>query len=85
MRTVIWSNAFAKSFNMFFIIFKKLMSHVKTRLHFSYRLLGGIATLVVKDDIGHYPDKSGLYVLTQASDGGATLANRKNFRAKDFS
>lgn len=50
-----------------------------------YRLLGGIGALVVKDDVGRYAEKSGLYILTQASDGGATLANRKNFRAKDFS
>lgn len=50
-----------------------------------YRLLGGIGALVVKDDVGRYAEKSGLYVLTQASDGGATLINRKNFRAKEFS
>ena len=50
-----------------------------------YRLFGGIGALVVKDDVGRYAEKSGLYVLTQASDGGATLANRKNFRAKAFS
>ena len=50
-----------------------------------YRLLGGIGALVIKDDVGRYAEKSGLYVLTQASDGGATLANRKNFRAKVFS
>ena len=50
-----------------------------------YRLLAGIGALVIKDDVGRYAEKSGLYVLTQASDGGATLANRKNFRAKVFS
>jgi len=50
-----------------------------------YKLLAGIGALVVKDDVGRYAEKSGLYVLTQASDGGATLTNRKNFRAKEFS
>ena len=41
--------------------------------------------LVVKDDVSRYADKVGLYVLTQTSEGGATLTNRKNFRAKEFS
>jgi hypothetical protein len=50
-----------------------------------YRLLGGIGALVIKDDVGRYAEKSGLYVLPQANDGGVTLANRKNFRAKVFS
>lgn len=50
-----------------------------------YRLFGGIGALVIKDEVGRYAQKSGLYVLTQASDGGATLANRKNFHARDFS
>jgi len=51
----------------------------------NYKLLAGIGALVVKDEIGRYAEKSGLYVLTQASDGGATLINQKNFRAKNFS
>ena len=50
-----------------------------------YRLLGGIGALVVKDDVGRYAQKAGLYVLTQTSEGGAALANRKNFRPKEFS
>jgi hypothetical protein len=50
-----------------------------------YRLLGGMGALVVKDDVGRYAEKAGLYVLTQTSEGGAALANRKNFRAKVFS
>ena len=50
-----------------------------------YRLFGGIGALAIKDEVGRYAQKSGLYVLTQASDGGATLANRKNFHARDFS
>ncbi len=49
------------------------------------RLFGGIDALVVKDDVGRYAEKEGLYVLTQTSEGGAALINRKNFRAKEFS
>jgi hypothetical protein len=49
------------------------------------RLLGGIGALVVKDDIGRYAEKAGLYVLTQTSEGGAVIANTKKFRAKEFS
>lgn len=51
----------------------------------AYKLLGGIGALVVKDDVGRYAEKAGLFVLTQTSEGGAVLANRKNFRAKEFS
>ena len=49
------------------------------------RLFGGIGALVVKDDVSRYAEKAGLYVLTQTSEGGAALINRKNFRAKEFS
>ena len=49
------------------------------------RLFGGIGALVVKDDVGRYAMKAGLYVLTQTSEGGAALINRKTFRAKEFS
>ncbi|MBL7084133.1 MAG: hypothetical protein ISS41_10985 [Candidatus Aminicenantes bacterium] len=49
------------------------------------RLFGGIGALVVKDDVSRYAEKAGLYVLTQTSEGGAALTNRKNFRAKAFS
>ena len=48
------------------------------------RLFGGIGALVVKDDVSRYAERAGLYVLTQTSEGGAALANRKNFRAKEF-
>ena len=48
------------------------------------RLFGGIGALVVKDDVSRYAERAGLYVLTQTSKGGAALANRKNFRAKEF-
>ena len=51
----------------------------------NYKLIGGIGALVIKDDVCRYAEKSGLYVLTQTADGGAALANRKNFRAKEFS
>ena len=49
------------------------------------KLLGGMGALVVKDDVSRYAEKAGLYVLTQTSEGGAALVNRKNFRAKEFS
>ncbi len=49
------------------------------------RLFGGIGALVVKDAVGRYAEKAGLYVLTQTSEGGAGLVNRKSFRAKEFS
>ena len=48
------------------------------------RLFGGKGALVVKDDVSRYAEKAGLYVLTQTSEGGATLTNCKNFRAKEF-
>jgi hypothetical protein len=48
------------------------------------RLFGAIGALVVKDDVGRYAEKAGLYVLTQTSEGGAALANSKNFKAKEF-
>jgi len=51
----------------------------------NYKLLAGIGALVVRDEIGRYAEKSGLYVLTQTNDGGASLINRKGFQAKDFS
>ena len=43
-----------------------------------------LAPEVVKDDVGRYAEKAGLYVLTQTIEGGAALTNRKNFRAKQF-
>ena len=49
-----------------------------------YDLIGGVGGLVVKDEVGQYAQKAGLYVLTQKGDGGAMLLNRKNFRAKSF-
>jgi hypothetical protein len=44
-----------------------------------------MGALVVKDAVSRYAEKAGLYVLTQTSEGGAALVNRKNFRAKEFS
>jgi len=49
-----------------------------------YRLLGGMGALVVKDDVGRYAEKAGLYVLTQTSEGGAALLNRDDFKAREF-
>ena len=48
------------------------------------KILAGIGALVVKDDVGRYAEKAGLFVLTQTSDGGAALLNRKGFRPKEF-
>jgi hypothetical protein len=48
------------------------------------KVLAGIGALVVKDDVGRYAEKNGLYVLTQNADGGATLLNRKDFKPKEF-
>jgi hypothetical protein len=60
--------------------FKKMFPEYRGR-----RLFGGIGALVVKDAVSRYAEKAGLYVLTQTSEGGAALINRKNFRAKEFS
>ncbi len=60
--------------------FKEIFSEYRDR-----RLFGGMGALVVKDDVGRYAEKAGLYVLTQSSEGGAALVNRKNFKAKEFS
>ena len=60
--------------------FKKIFPEYRGR-----RLFGGIGALVVKDAVSRYAEKAGLYVLTQTSEGGAGLINRKNFRAKEFS
>ena len=49
------------------------------------KVLAGIGALVVKDDVGRYAEKAGLFVLTQTSDGDAALLNRKDFRPKEFS
>ncbi len=59
--------------------FKELFSEYR-----GLRLFGGMGALVVKDDVSRYAEKAGLYVLTQTSEGGAALVNRKNFRAKEF-
>ena len=60
--------------------FKEIFPEYRER-----RIFGGMGALVVKDDISRYAEKAGLYVLTQTSEGGAALVNRKNFRAKEFS
>ena len=60
--------------------FKKTFPEYRGR-----RLFGGIGALVVKDAVGRYAEKAGLYVLTQTTEGGAGLINRKSFRAKEFS
>ena len=50
-----------------------------------YQVVGGMGALVVKDDVGRYAEKAGLYVLTQTDEGGATLLNREGFEPKTFS
>jgi hypothetical protein len=65
---------------------QKKLARFKTLLP-EYRdsmMLAGIGALVVKDDVGRYAEKAGLFVLTQTSDGGAALLNRKDFRPKEF-
>ncbi len=47
-------------------------------------ILAGVGALVVKDEVGRYAEELGLFVLTQSSDGGASLFNRKGFRPKEF-
>jgi len=59
--------------------FKTLFPEYKT-----YRVSGGVGSLVVKDDNSAYAEKKGLYVLTQRGDGGAMLVNRENFKPKVF-
>jgi hypothetical protein len=49
-----------------------------------YQVVGGMGALVVKDDVGRYAEKAGLYVLTQTDEGGATLLNREGFEPKAF-
>jgi len=41
--------------------------------------------LAVKDDVGTYAEKAGLYVLTQIDEGGASLLNREGFDPRAFS
>jgi len=60
--------------------FKEIFPEYRER-----RIFGGMGALVVKADVSRYAEKAGLYVLTQTSEGGAALINRKNFRAKEFS
>jgi len=49
-----------------------------------HQVVGGIGALVVKDDVGRYAEKAGLYVLTQTDEGGAALLNREGFKPKTF-
>lgn len=49
-----------------------------------FEIYGGMGALVVKDDVGRYAERKGLYVLTQTDEGGATLLNRGNFKPKSF-
>ena len=49
-----------------------------------YQVVGAMGALVVKDDVGRYAEKAGLYVLTQTDEGGAALFNREGFEPKTF-
>jgi hypothetical protein len=49
-----------------------------------YQVIGGMGALVVKDEVGRYAEKAGLYVLTQTDEGGATLLNREGFEPRTF-
>jgi hypothetical protein len=44
------------------------------------KILGAMGALVVREEVGRYAEKAGLFVLTQTDEGGAAL-----FKAKDFS
>jgi hypothetical protein len=49
-----------------------------------YQRFGAVGALVVKDDVGRYAEKAGLYVLTQTDEGGAALLNREGFKPRTF-
>ena len=49
-----------------------------------YQVVGAMGALVVKDDVGRYAEKAGLYVLTQTDEGGAALFNKEGFEPKTF-
>ena len=49
-----------------------------------YQVVGGMGALVVKDDVGRYAEKAGLYVLTQTDEGGAALLNQEGFKPRTF-
>ena len=49
-----------------------------------YQVVGGMGALMVKDDVGRYAEKAGLYVLTQTDEGGAALLNREGFKPRTF-
>ncbi len=49
-----------------------------------YKLLGAVGSLVVKNEIGKYAEKLGLYVITQGSEGLAEIANSRNFKERIF-
>ncbi len=49
-----------------------------------YRVIGGIGALVMKDEVARYAEDAGIYVLTQAGDGGAEIVNKEDFHAKIF-
>ena len=59
--------------------FKELFPEYKDKM-----LLGGVGALVVKEDVGRYAEKAGLFVLTQTDEGGAALVNKDRFRPKVF-
>ncbi len=64
---------------------KKLMRFKTLKPEYqNHELLGGVGGLVVKDDVGNYAEKAGLFVLTQTADGGASLLNRPNFEPRVF-
>jgi len=60
-------------------IFKELFPEYGDR-----DLLGAVGALVVKDDVGRYAEKRGLFVLTQTDEGGAAIINKEKFKPKVF-
>jgi hypothetical protein len=50
----------------------------------NYEVVGGMGALVVKDEVGRYAEKAGLYVITQTEEGGATVLNQEGFEPRTF-
>ena len=48
------------------------------------KIMAGIGALVVRDDVGRYAEKAGLFVLTQTQGWRPALFNRKGFKPKEF-
>ncbi len=59
--------------------FKRLFPEYKNK-----ELLGAVGGLVVKDEVGRYAERKGLFVLTQTDEGGAAIINKEKFKPTVF-